>query len=73
MEAKTFLTRIIPIRNKLSHSNPISIREAERAICYSNDFVEGVKEYMKQEGKQNEYNVPKIYGIDIEDMINNLL
>lgn len=64
MEAKTFLTRIIPIRNKLSHSNPISIREAERVICYSNDFVEGVKEYMKQEGKQNEYNVPNIIKIN---------
>ena len=64
MEAKTFLSRIVPIRNKLSHSNSISIREAERAICYSNDFVEGVKEYMKQEGKQSEYNVPNIIKIN---------
>ena len=64
MEAETFLSKIIPIRNKLSHSNPISIREAEKAICYSNDFVEGVKEYMKQEGKQTEYNVPNIIKIN---------
>lgn len=69
MEAKTFLSKIIPIRNKLSHSNPISIREAEKAICYSNDFVEGAKEYMKQEGKQTEYNVPNI--IKINDSLGN--
>ncbi len=63
-EARTFLKRIIPIRNKLSHSNPISIREAEQAICYSNDFVDGVKEYMKDIGKQKIYNVPNIIRIN---------
>ena len=36
-ELRTFLERLIPIRNKLSHTNPFSIREAERCVCYSND------------------------------------
>ena len=69
MEAMTYLSRIIPIRNKLSHSNPISIREAEKAICYSNDFVDGVKEYMKHSGQQQQYNVPNI--IKINDSLGN--
>ena len=32
-EVRTFLKRLIPIRNKLSHANPLSIREAEQCIC----------------------------------------
>ena len=62
-EAREFLGRLIPIRNKLSHSNPITIREAEKAICYSNDFIDGVKEYYKKEGKDRMYNVPTIIRI----------
>lgn len=68
-EVRTFLSRLIPIRNCLSHGNPISIREAEMAVCYSNDFVEGVKEYMKDIGENNKYNVPNI--IRINDSLGN--
>lgn len=57
-EARTYLKRLIPIRNKLSHSNPISIREAERAICYCNDFVDGIKLYFEKKGMGNMFNVP---------------
>lgn len=46
-EVRTFLKRLIPIRNKLSHTNSFSIREAEQCICYCNDFINGVKEYFK--------------------------
>ena len=38
-EARTYLNRLVPIRNCLSHSNPISVRDAERCICYTNDFI----------------------------------
>lgn len=57
-EVRTFLERLIPIRNKLSHSNPLSIREAEQCICYSNDFIQGIKEYFKMIGEDRVYNVP---------------
>lgn len=59
-EAKEFLNRLIPIRNPLSHSNPISIRQAEQAICYSHDFVEGLKQYYKDRGLEQVWNVPRI-------------
>ena len=55
-EARVFLKRITPIRNALSHSNPISIRQAEQAICYSHDFVEGLKKYYKEKGEEEMWN-----------------
>ena len=59
-EAREFLSRLVPIRNPLSHSNPISIRQVERAICYSHDFVDGLKKYYKSKGEEQVYNVPRI-------------
>lgn len=39
-EADFYLQALEPIRNNLSHANPISIRQAEKAVCYSHDFIE---------------------------------
>lgn len=57
---KYMLERLVPIRNKLSHSNPISIREAEQVICYSNDFLDGLKLHYQHIGEEKMYNVPMI-------------
>ncbi len=59
-EVREYLTRLTPIRNALSHSNPISIRQAERAICYTHDFVEGLKEYYEKRGQERMWNIPCI-------------
>lgn len=59
-EVSTFLKRLVPIRNKLSHANPISIREVEKCICYCNDFIDGVKEYFYLLGEDKVYNVPNV-------------
>lgn len=69
-EAKEFLSRLVPIRNPLSHSNPISMHDAERAICYSHDFIEGLKKYYKERGKEQVWNVPKI--IKVKDSLGNV-
>lgn len=69
-EVRTFLKRLIPIRNKLSHSNPLSIREAEQCICYCNDFIEGVKKYFKMIGEDIVYNVPN--AIKLIDSLGNI-
>ncbi len=68
-EARTYLKRLVPIRNKLSHSNPISIREAERVICYCNDFVDGIKGYFEKKGMGNMFNVP--HAIRLNDSLGN--
>ena len=59
-EVRTFLKRLIPIRNALSHSNPISVRQAEQAICYSNDFIDSLKKYYRKRGMEKVWNVPNI-------------
>lgn len=68
-EARTFLSRLVPIRNALSHANPISIRQAEQAICYSHDLVDGIKNYYKDKGLEQVWNVPRI--IRVTDSLGN--
>lgn len=68
-EVHTFLSRITPIRNALSHANPISVRQAEQAICYSHDFVDGLKKYYKAKGMEQMWNVPRI--IRVTDSLGN--
>ena len=50
--------KLISIRNKISHTNPLSQRELEQGVCYSNDLIEVFKEYYKKIGRDKEYNVP---------------
>lgn len=68
-EAREFLNRLVPIRNPLSHSNPISIYQVEQAICYSHDFIEGLKQYYKEKGEEQVWNVPRI--IKVKDSFGN--
>ena len=68
-EARTYLNRLVPIRNCLSHSNPISIRDAERCICYTNDFIEGVKQYYYEKGEERVFNTPN--AIKLNDSLGN--
>ena len=59
-EIRTFMKKLIPARNSLSHANPISIRQAEQVICYSNDIIDAIKNYYTLKNMDNEYNVPLI-------------
>ncbi len=68
-EADFYLQALEPIRNNLSHANPISIRQAEKAVCYSHDFIDGIQEYYKDRGKERMWNVPTI--IKITDSLGN--
>lgn len=70
-ETRVFLERLTPVRNALSHSNPISVRQAEQAICYSHDFVDGLKKYYKEKGEEQMWNVPHI--IRITDSLGNVI
>lgn len=68
-EVRKVLERLIPIRNKLSHGNTISIHEAEQCICYTGDFVEVFKQYYSTIGKEWDYNVPVF--VRIKDSLGN--
>lgn len=59
-EAYTFMKRLEKPRNCLSHANPISLRDAERIICYSNDIIDSIKNYYIIKKMNDQYNVPLI-------------
>lgn len=59
-EARTFLGRLLTTRNNLAHANAISIRQAEQVVCYANDVIESLKNYYRERGMQQDYNVPLI-------------
>jgi hypothetical protein len=59
-ELRTFLNRLLDPRNKLAHSNPISVRQAEQVICYSNDIIDSIKLYYINNQMSKEYNIPTI-------------
>jgi hypothetical protein len=59
-EARNFLNRLVAPRNHLSHANPISIRQAEQVICYSNDVVYALRDFYAMIGKADTYNAPRI-------------
>lgn len=67
--ARTYLNKLIPIRNKLYHSNPISNHEALQAMCYSNDIVNSIKQCYKEKNMEKKYNAPTI--IKISDSFGN--
>ena len=52
------LSRLVPIRNALSHANPLSSRDAERALCYSSDIIEALEQYYASLDMQAEFNAP---------------
>ena len=68
-EVRKVLGRLIPIRNKLSHGNTISIHEAEQCICYTADFIEIFKRHYSTIGKERDYNVPVF--LRIKDSLGN--
>lgn len=68
-EIRNVLSRVISIRNKLSHGNLISIHEAEQCLCYTNDFIQTYKKYYESLGREKLYNVPVF--IEIQDCLGN--
>ncbi len=70
-ELLTFISRLIQPRNKLYHANPISIRESERVICYTNDIIDCIKIYYQENNMNNEFNVPLI--LKYSDSLGNVL
>ncbi len=54
------LGNLLEIRNRLYHLNPISNRQAEQAICYSNDFIDCIKNYYHETSQYMSFNAPSI-------------
>ena len=59
-EARFFLSQLKDIRNEVSHLRNCSMRQLEKAICYSNDLIDAIKAFFKDINMQRVYNVPMI-------------
>jgi hypothetical protein len=59
-EAKAILKQLESIRNKVDHVGCCSARELEKAVCYSNDFIDSVKAFFVSIQMERLFNVPKI-------------
>ena len=70
-EIRNKINIIVNVRNKLMHSNDISIRESDQVNCYCSDFIECYKDYYLSMGKERDYNVPTI--IKAVDSLGNVL
>lgn len=52
------LERLVPIRNALSHANPISLHDAERVLCYCDDIVSSLNQHYEALGMATDFNAP---------------
>jgi hypothetical protein len=59
-ETRLFLTRLKDIRNDLAHGRGCTARQLERAICYTNDLTDSLKDYFRSISMQRDYDVPMI-------------
>lgn len=57
---REMLRRLVDVRNRLSHANPISLSDALRVSCYSGDIIESVRAHYLRNGMNSDYNVPLI-------------
>lgn len=62
-QLRHILNVLLPIRNSLSHANPISVRQAEMVICYAHDIIDCIKEHYKKMNKEQVWNVPHVFRI----------
>lgn len=57
-ECDVFLGRLIRIRNDLQHGRPVSARQVEQAICYTNDLADSIKSFFKEHHMARDFDVP---------------
>lgn len=58
-EARTFLKRLVEIRNPLAHANAISDHQALRVFCYSEDITLSIAKHYEAMGIGREFNAPQ--------------
>jgi hypothetical protein len=67
--AEHYLTTLVNIRNDVQHGRTCDARKLEKAICYSNDFVDGCKDLFQGKNRGREFNVPTF--VRFEDNLGN--
>jgi hypothetical protein len=57
-EARTFLSRLTEHRNRLAHGGACSARCLEQCACYSNDLIDSLKAFFREQNMERTFNVP---------------
>lgn len=57
-EARTYLSRLVTVRNSLAHANPISYHDSARVFAYSEDVLVSIREYYQKMSGLDEFNAP---------------
>lgn len=52
------ISRLVPIRNALSHANPLSLADAERVLCYCSDIISSLTQHYSAIGMSQDFNAP---------------
>jgi hypothetical protein len=60
VEARTFLSRLVEPRNRLAHAHGISVHDASRILCYTQDVIAALKEFYKDQNLQQQFNAPLV-------------
>lgn len=55
---RTVLDRLVPIRNLLSHGNPLTSHDAERVLCYCDDIIFSLIHFYAGQGMTNDFDAP---------------
>lgn len=63
-QAHTILKRLIAPRNALYHANPISVHDAYRVLCYTQDIIDGLKVHYRNQNTNQQFNVPTVIRIN---------
>ena len=54
------LNHIVAARNPLYHANPVTLRQAERAYCYSSDIIDSIQDFYRKQAMAYLYDAPLI-------------
>ncbi|WP_208935391.1 hypothetical protein [Paracidovorax avenae] len=68
--ARRLFESIAAVRNPLYHANPITLRQAEKAFCYSADILESVQKFYRKQAMAYLYDAPLI--IRMSDSLGNI-
>ena len=70
VHARLTLEKLVAPRNALYHANPVSVRQVEQIVCYSNDIIASIKHYYECKNVSEQFNAPTI--IRISDNLGNV-
>jgi hypothetical protein len=58
--ARIVLDRLVEPRNRLSHTQSVSVRSIEQVVCYSHDVIDAIQRFYAMKNAERQFNVPEV-------------